>query len=199
MRAQRSIWTTSGHSSAPDQKQIPARGQPGAWPLAPRFSVEPAALVEYSNSSGATLHCRPQVWASPAGRTPAQWQPRVEISWRRLELDSEETGAEAEAASGEEQEEEQEEEVGAAEGTSREQDRWLEWAAEGSQQARRSSSGAPDSSQLLQLRPDGSLAFRPFAAKQLEPRLHWARYRCCLTQRPRGPTVCSRPVQTKAG
>lgn len=47
--ARRTFWDLSGV------------GRSGAW--APRFALEPPALVEYSNSSGAVLACRPQLVA----------------------------------------------------------------------------------------------------------------------------------------
>lgn len=121
--------------------------------LAPRFALEPAALVEYSNSSGAVIACRPQMWPaahpSPGGQERRAGGAPTSISWRRLH---QLPGARDWFARPQEQDQEEEEQLAAV-------------------------------GPLHLVRQDGSLVFVPFEAREFRPELHAATYRCCLANR----------------
>lgn len=150
-----------------------------------RLGQEPPSLVEYSNSTGAVLACRPA--ASSSGRP-------VALTWRMLTWQTDE-------------------QVGShkltAEAFRNEQVLPLRyWDAE------EPSFFAPSSPGKLvrHIRRDGSLVIEPFA-RQLP--LHSASYRCCLVALgPRTPDpgeppgdaepavegpLCSRPARLKPG
>lgn len=170
------------------------------------FSIEPPPLVEFSNSTGATIHCRwqlqtvaaklqlPQAHQQHAQQVnervskggKRQERPhtqRIVTSWRRVD------------AEGQLQEAQQSAYFLHEEGAPSEM---------GPGDTVLGGSGAADHAggpkeRLVRVKPDGSLELRPFAADQLEPAIHAAHFSCCLTSAQTGHTMCSRPVRTKAG
>lgn len=141
-----------------------------------RFQVEPPALVEYSNSTGTVIPCRPATVASADGPSTAKLsmagqrlsQP-IAISWHQVKsLDLFQ-----QALQGDPQEQ------------------------ESLEQLQRSEQVGPAKSGRRYVRQDGSLVLAPFKAGDLDKDQLAATYRCCLASR--SGSICSRPVRTRAG
>lgn len=147
-------------------------GEPGR---APQFGVEPPALVEYSNSSGAVIGCRPQQVAvgpaeqqfgpttkskaEQARRSPSQpMEAPIAITWHLV----------------------------------RQTPLLGQQVAQTAQHLEETQTG-----RRPLVRQDGSLLLSPFGAEQYQPEVHSATYRCCLGNQ--FGALCSRPVRTRAG
>lgn len=140
---------------------------------APRFQLEPPPLVEYSNSTGTVIPCRPSptsggsesqlLSAAASGKQALQRLPvgsQTSISWLQVEgLDHFQVN---------------------------------EWATPRTEQR-----VAPGKGGRRYVRLDGSLVISPFKAGELDKGLHSSIYRCCLTNK--FGQLCSRPVRTRAG
>lgn len=174
-------------------------GPAAAGRLAPRFAVEPPPLVEYSNSTGAVIACRPfvggQHYESASTVLPSQPSAQLSagnnllataISWRQvrklagssaIEVPVDDSSVNYErqqlAGNSNQQEENQQDE-----------------------QMTELDKHSDKNGQLRFVRQDGSLVLGPFGAADFRPnQVHT--YRCCLANQ--FGSVCSRPVRTRAG
>lgn len=141
---------------------------------APRFASEPAGLVEYSNSTGAVLTCRPQLEqpVSPSSQRLAS-ATATYVSWYLVHQLPGDQAPERPASEPDEDEAIEDEQLL---GSSQDHQAHL---------------------RARYLRPDGALAIAPFAPGAFRREIHAATYRCCLTNR--FGRLCSRPVRTQAG
>lgn len=161
---------------------------------APQFATEPAGLVEYTNSSGAVISCRPQqMAATPAAEAKGVAVGSSDALQNRRSMPTTLAGNNGAPTS-------------------------ISWHLIG--QAPLSSQqvhyapldedleprpGQPDDTPIDKrpgrraawVRQDGSLVLGAFAAADYKPEIHSAVYRCCLANQ--FGALCSRPVQTRAG
>lgn len=180
---------------------------------APQFSIEPASLVEYTNSSGALISCRPQQVAASMEqqfaqansaktsnanneqqrRSPSNMGTTVlagaptSITWHLCnQLGCPHDGQQVHSSGlfgGQQQ---------LADESSNNNSGEVPSSSAASKQ-----SGESSKLKRPLVRQDGSLVLSQFQAAQYKPEIHSATYRCCLANQ--FGALCSRPVRTKAG
>lgn len=159
--------------------------------LGPRFLFEPASFVEYSNSTGTVINCRPQTVS--ANNEPVQvanqklsdlHQRQTEsinsrarliaatptlVTWRQVERLDRATNINPDAA----------------------------YEADKDTTSEANVDPEVSASSLRYVRQDGSLVIAPFGPREYRAEIHSATYRCCLSNR--FGAICSRPIRSRAG
>lgn len=164
--------------------------------LAPKFALEPPSLVEYSNSTGTVISCRPQQQflsssapiaagsSAPPNinnkniKTMMSLGSPISISWRIVK---QQHGNELSSDNSEEEDSFD----------------LIETENNNSLVVGVSQAGSKNQQQQAFVRQDGSLVIQPFKATDYRRDVHSSVYRCCLENR--FGSLCSRPVRTRAG
>lgn len=190
-------WPLQAASSGGTVWHFGGAGEPGR---APQFGLEPPALVEYSNSSGSVISCRPaqQVGAAAAAeqqlvqsgqkslssgehqRRSSLAEAPISISWHLVRPSSQQVASE---------EQQLDEGLSVIHSNAEE--------AQLINEAPNENGSANNKPKSPLVRQDGSLVLSPFKASQYRPEVHSATYRCCLANQ--FGALCSRPVRTRAG
>ena len=156
--------------------------------MAPRFAIEPPALVEYSNSTGTVIACRPQ----------------TVLSLSNLE---QQTGSQQQKSGGggggQTAEQQRRQSLLTSTAATANTPTSITWRVvrqvpttfDTTEQL--TDEELAGHSGLRQVRQDGSLLLAPFKPTDYRREVHAATYRCCLGNR--FGSLCSRPVRTRAG
>lgn len=185
--------TPQSHHSSPVQWDLngsltPSRSaQQANANLGPRFWNEPPSLVEYSNSTGAVINCRPQLLAS-AEQTSAMASDSTNNNSNHSSALNQKANSRAKL-------------IGATPTLVT----WRQVERMGQSEEAELQTGANleswdspvSGNEWRFVRQDGSLVIKPFDGRDFRQEIHSATYRCCLSNK--FGSLCSRPIRSRAG
>lgn len=182
--------------------------------LGPRFLIEPPSFIEYSNSTGAVIQCKPQTVNSLNGpelniqqhqqqqqqplpnQAQTQGQTQAQRSIGQNDIRSKLIGATPTLVTWK-QVDRLEQYTQFDINTNIDENSLNEDSLESISNNEQSSMSDLSPNKLRFVRQDGSLVLSPFEAQEYRKDIHSATYRCCLTNR--FGSICSKPIRARAG